>query len=84
MEGRGWCHPCHATGARRSAAEIPAAITKLQDDPLRSLASSLRRAEGIPKEALPFSEFRLANYMRRSIPTEFVRKEYFRELEAAI
>lgn len=76
LETKGWCRPYDAAGRRRPAAEIPHTLDGLQDDPLRSLASALRRAGGFTKGAAPFSEFAWADFLREQISSNFVTEDF--------
>jgi len=51
-------------GGRRPAREIPSQIRLLTDDPYRSLAWILREKGHIIKQAIPFMEFRWADFFR--------------------
>lgn len=83
-DNRGWCHPYDADGVRRSFADIPQSIAKLQDDPYRSLAGELRRAGGYAKETVPFSEFIWADFLRRRIKTKTVVETFDQALQRAL
>ena len=72
LDKRGWCHPYDAEGRRRRYTDIPSAVSALQDDPYRSLASALRRAGGFAKKSAPFSEFAWADYLRRHVPHDAI------------
>ena len=61
-------HPYDAEGVRRPFADMPRKLTKLTDDPYRSLSAEVRRAGGYAKETAPFSEFLWADFFRRRIP----------------
>ena len=59
-----WVHPFDDKGERVSYRNIPKSISKLIDDPYRSLAGALKRAGGYTKDKSPFSEFRWADFLR--------------------
>jgi len=67
MENRNWLHPYDAKGERRDPDDLPKKITKMIDDPYRSLAGEVREAGGYAKDTTPFSEFMWADYFRRRI-----------------
>src|SRR5689334_6814746 len=46
MDSRNWLHPFDADGVRQAYERIPKSITKLVDDPYRSLAGAVRAAGG--------------------------------------
>ena len=67
MEFSRWAHPYDQNGKRRGYDAIPAKVTKLRDDPYRSLAGFVRRAGGYAKDAAPFTEFLWADFFRPEI-----------------
>jgi len=67
MEFRRWAHPYDDKGQRADYAAIPTRISKLRDDPYRSLAGFVRQAGGYAKDASPFSEFLWADFFRPQI-----------------
>jgi len=64
MEFRRWVHPYDEKGQRAAYTAIPTRISKLRDDPYRSLAGFVRQAGGYAKDAAPFSEFLWADFFR--------------------
>jgi hypothetical protein len=84
LDNKHWCHPYDAKGRRRDFADIPSSITKLRDDPYRSLASELRRAGGYAKDATPFSEFIWADFLRRHIAVKEIEKNFPSALAQAL
>jgi hypothetical protein len=80
MDNRGWCHPYDDTGCRRGFEDIPSTVSKMKDDPYRSLAGELRRAGGFAKDSTPFSEFIWADFLRRRIKPKRVEEDF----EAAV
>ena len=84
LNWRGWCRPCDAEGRRRDHGDIPSLIAERQDDPFRSLASSLRRAGGYAKVHGPFSEFLWADFLRHRIPRKLVVDDFEAALRAAL
>ncbi len=67
MDNRNWLHPYDAKGVRCDPEDLPKKITKLVDDPYRSLAGEVREAGGYAKDTTPFSEFMWADFFRRRI-----------------
>lgn len=84
LDNRGWLHPFDAEGRRRGYGAIPKRISRLVDDPFRSLAGALRRAGGFAKETTPFSEFIWADFLRRRIPAKRVERHFEDALELAL
>ena len=50
MEFRAWTHPYDHRGRRRDYSEMPRKLTRLQNDPYRSLAGLVRLAGGYAKD----------------------------------
>ncbi len=84
LDNRGWLHPFDAHGRRRTYDDIPKSITKMEDDPYRSLAGELRAMGGYAKSSTPFSEFLWADYMRRRVPLNLVEKDFDKALQGAL
>ncbi|MDB5395932.1 MAG: putative ParB-like nuclease [Rhodospirillales bacterium] len=84
MDCRGWCHPYDSDGIRRTFADIPQAVSDLQDDPFRSLAGELRRTGGFAKDTTPFSEFIWADFLRRKIKRTAIEKDFNGALASAL
>ena len=84
LDNRGLMHPFDADGRRRSYKEIPDKISKLVDDPYRSLAGELRRAGGFAKDTTPFSEFLWADFFRPLIKRKTIESEFARAMEKAL
>lgn len=72
MEFRAWTHPYDHRGRRREYAEMPKKLTKLQNDPYRSLAGLVRLAGGYAKDQAPFSEFLWADFFRPRIGARLI------------
>ena len=68
MEFRRWAHPYDDKGQRADYAAIPTRLSKLRDDPYRSLAGFVRQAGGYAKDTAPFSEFLWADFFRLRVP----------------
>jgi len=84
MDNRNWMHPFDADGRRQHYEEIPKSITRLIDDPFRSLAGELRRSGGFAKETTPFSEFLWADFLRRRIKRKLVEQDFGAAMEKAL
>jgi hypothetical protein len=84
MDSRNWTHPFDDAGRRRDYKNIPKSVTKLIDDPFRSLAGELRRAGGYAKDETPFSEFIWADFLRRRMKRKLVERDFQRAVEKAL
>lgn len=84
LDARGWCHPYDAQGRRRGFGDIPAAMSRLLDDPYRSLASALRRAGGYAKKTTPFSEFAWADFLRARVSHDLVEWNFGDDLNEVL
>lgn len=84
LDNRGWMHPFDDKGVRRPYDAIPTAISRLIDDPFRSLAGALRDAGAYAKDDTPFSEFLWADFLRRSIKRTLVEEDFDRALKIAL
>src|ERR1700751_1899319 len=84
LDNRGFMHPFDADGKRRSYKDIPDKISKLVDDPYRSLAGELRRYGGFAKDTTPFSEFLWADFLRRRIARKAVEDHFSKGSEKAL
>jgi hypothetical protein len=83
MEHNQWVHPFGSDGKRHDYARLPVTLTKLKDDPYRSLAGELRTVGGYAKDATPFSEFLWADYLREKIPLARIKKDFPKALDEA-
>ena len=81
---KGWTHPYDKNGKRRDFADIPKAVTGLEDDPYRSLAGELRRAGGFAKDTTPFSEFLWASFLRSRVKRSIIDKDFSKAIEQAL
>lgn len=79
-----WVHPFDDKGERVSYRNIPKSISKLIDDPYRSLAGALKRAGGYTKDKSPFSEFRWADFLRSRIDSESIAGDFDGALHQAM
>jgi hypothetical protein len=84
MEHNQWAHPYGADGSRHDYASVPRTLTKLEDDPYRSLAGQMRTAGGYAKDATPFSEFLWADYLRPRIKRVTILHDFDQALSAAL
>lgn len=84
LSHRGMAHPFDAMGKLCAYGDIPASLLDLIDDPYRSLAGALRRAGGYAKDAVPFSEFLWADFMRRRVKRVVVEENFERALKQAL
>ena len=75
MDFQQWAHPYDALGRRRDFSAMPKSLKRLPDDPYRSLAANVRRDEDYPKDATPFAEFLWADFFRRRIPADMLRRD---------
>jgi hypothetical protein len=74
MEFRAWAHLYDNKGRRRPHTEMPEKLTKLQDDPYRSLAGLVRTGGGYAKDEAPFSEFLWADFFRPHIDVKQIKE----------
>ena len=84
LDQRGWCRPQDAEGQRQDYSYIPTTIDGLTDDPFRSLARALRRADGYAKQKAPFSDFLWADFLRQRISRTLVNDHFEIALREAL
>jgi hypothetical protein len=84
LDNRALCHPYDQNGARRGFDDIPASVSRLRDDPFRSLAGELRRLGGFSKETIPFNEFLWADFLRRRLKRKAIEKDFGGAMEKAL
>jgi len=84
MDNRNWLHPFDADGRRRDVKHIPRHVSKLADDPYRSLAGELRRVGGYAKDETPYSEFLWADFLRRHIRRDRVEQHFEDAIKQAV
>jgi hypothetical protein len=84
MEFRSWTHPYDHRGRRRDYAEMPQKLTKMQDDPYRSLAGLVRLAGGNAKDLAPFSEFMWADFFRPRVAARLIADEQRRAVRTGV
>ena len=74
MEFHQWVHPFDESGNRVSFSKIPTTVSKLRDDPYRSLAGLAREHGAFAKDLTPYSEFLWADFFRTRIPKKKLLK----------
>ena len=84
LDQRGWCRPQDAEGQRQNYSYIPTTIDGLTDDPFRSLARALRRADGYAKQKAPFSDFLWADFLRQRISRTLINGDFEMALQEAL
>jgi hypothetical protein len=84
LDHHGWVYPYDAKGRRRDYADLPKTVSKLKDDPFRSMAGELRRAGGFAKDTTPFSEFLWADFLRRQLKLTMLEKDFDGALKKAM
>jgi len=84
LDNSDWCHAYDADGKRCELSDIPNSLTKLADDPFRSLVGELIRAGGCAKSNTPFFEFLWADFLRRRIKKTLIEKDFGSALVAAL
>jgi hypothetical protein len=84
LDNRGLMHPFDTDGRRRAYKDIPNKMSKLVDDPYRSLAGELRRAGGFAKDTTPFSEFLWADFFRTRIKRKAIESDFAHAMEKAL
>jgi hypothetical protein len=84
LDCHSWVHPFDADGRRRGYKDIPDKVSKLVDDPYRSLAGELRRAGGFAKDTTPFSEFLWADFFRSRIKRKTIETDFAHAMERAL
>ena len=67
MDKRQWVYPHDAHGKIQPCSALPAHVSKLVDDPYRSLAAYARNAGAYKKSTTPFTEFAWANFFRTRV-----------------
>ena len=84
LDNRALCHPYSADGHRVAFDQIPGSISKLADDPYRSLAGDLRHVGGYAKDLTPFSEFLWADFLRNRVKRKAIEKDFGSALKKAL
>ena len=68
----------------RDPKHLPMDIRGMADDPYRSLAWAAREAGAFTKVAIPFSEFKWANYYRNAISIDELREDFVSAVKKAV
>ena len=84
MDDRRWVHPYDENGERQHFSKIPERVSRLKDDPYRSVAGQLRRAGGYAKDTTPFSEFLWADFLRRRISEKTIERDFGKAMVQAL
>ena len=84
MDNRTWLHPFDEKGERKPVSELPKKLSRLRDDPYRSLAGQLRRAGGYAKDDTPSSEFLWADFLRHRIKPALLESDFDTAVEKAV
>lgn len=85
MEQKKWVYPFDEKGrGPLSYSEIPDSVAELRDDPYRSLAGAVRRAEGYNKTAVPFAEFHWAAFFRTRIDVRLINTQFDKAVKAGV
>ena len=84
MDNHRWVHPYDENGERQGFAKIPERVSKLRDDPYRSVAGQLRRAGGYAKDTTPFSEFLWADFLRQRISEKTIKRDFGKAMVQAL
>lgn len=84
MDNRSWLHPFDAMGVRQDYAELPRRLSKLKDDPYRSLAGVVLREGGYAKSQAPFAEFLWADFFRHRIDAKLLSHDFDRAARKAL
>jgi hypothetical protein len=84
MDNRNWLHPFDGKGVRRSYDDIPRKLSKMADDPYRSIAGAVRRAGGYAKDLTPYSEFLWADFFRHRIAAKLIDRDMDKAVTKAL
>ena len=76
MEGKAWLHPFDGKGQEKPFTAIPNKVSKMEDDPYRSLAGFVRLEGGFEKTQTPFAEFVWADFYRKKISLKELKKDF--------
>jgi hypothetical protein len=74
MEADGRLYPFDEEGRRVRASCLPTWLHALRHDPYRDLAGDVRDAGGYRKSKVPYAEFQWANFLRRHISNNMLRR----------
>ena len=85
MVKRGWVHLYDEQGrGPRRWSELPRDVSRLKDDPYRSLAADVRDRGGFARTEIPFAEFHWANFFRTRIQVGTSTDDYDKALVQAL
>lgn len=86
MEENNWAYLFDDKGQKLSYLDLPDKISKLKDDPYRSLAWGLREKGGFvqTEPPTPFLEFRWANFLRDKVKEKDIQKDFSEAVEQAL
>jgi hypothetical protein len=84
MDNRNWLHPFNAKGERCAYSDLPKRLSKLTDDPYRSLAGEVRKLGGYAKTDTPYSEFLWADFFRHRVDAKLVKADLGKAARKAI
>lgn len=84
LEFNQWVHPYDESGNRVEFKKIPKSVHLLVDDPYRSLAGIVRDKGGFAKEQTPFAEFLWADFYRRRIAANKLKRAFDLAVDQAI
>lgn len=84
LDNSGWCHAYDEKGNRCALDAIPKRLSKLADDPFRSLVGDLIRHGGVAKTNRPFAEFLWADFLRHRIDHKLAAHDAEKALAKAL
>jgi len=84
MDQKSWCRPCDDHGRRQAFDALPDHLSKLLDDPYRSLSAAVEDAGGYAKDGSPFGEFLWADYFRPHIRRSSLETDFDAAVERAV
>ncbi len=84
LDNSAWCHAYDAHGRRCALDDMPKRLSKLADDPFRSLVGDLIRHGGIAKTDKPFAEFLWADFLRNRIDHKLASADVDRAIAKAL
>lgn len=84
MDNRNWLHTFDAEGRRCNYDDIPRRLSRMTDDPYRSLAGALRRAGGYAKSETPYAEFLWADFLRHWIKAKLISENFDKAVRDAL
>jgi hypothetical protein len=76
MQRENFLHLVNAKGIPKPLDDLPKRLTRLKDDPYRSLAGFVRLAGGYAKTQTPFAEFTWADFYRPRIKAKSLHQEF--------